>query len=411
MGEISELVKTYSFEMENPFPVEEYQERVANVKQAMTKQGIALLYCTAPESLFYLVGYQNSWYQAQSSKEWQQLSGVAIATNEKAPIFFDREEEEVLTYNHCLGCDIRIYRPKAGISQLEFVVKNLKDEGWLKGKVALEKWNYLPSPAISQMLQCAIEGEGCEVVDGTDVVRELRAVKSPLEMSYVRTAARIADIGMKAAIEHIKPGMTELDVKAEMDYACAKAGGEVPGLPTYVRTGRRSAQLHTLASGCKIVPGDIVTLDLCGVHKRYHANMARTMSIGEPDSAVARVIDLSANAFPVLMKVMTPNCRISEINRVVEQYYKEMGIWASQWWIGGYDLGIGFPPDWVGVFQYSPGESGGRVFVPGTVVNYESNFYLPKSAGVSSIIDTIAIDEEKAELLSRIPQKLIVVEN
>jgi Xaa-Pro aminopeptidase len=87
-----------------------------------------------------------------------------------------------------------------------------------------------------------------------------------------------------------------------------------------------------------------------------------------------------------------------------------VGIWESRWWIGGYDLGIAFPPDWVGVFQYSAEESSERVFVPGTVVNYESDFYLPKSAGLSAIMDTIVIDEEKAELLSRIPQKLIVVE-
>jgi len=410
MGEIGELVKTYCSEMEIPFPVEEYQQRVTNVKQAMAKQGIALLYCTAPETLFYLVGYQNSWYQAQSPKEWQQLSGVVIAASERTPIFFDREEEEVLVYNHCVGCDIRIYRSKTGISQLEVIVKNLKDEGWLKGKVALEKWSYLPNPAISQMLQCAFEGEGCEVVDGTDIVRELRAVKSPLEMSYVRTAARIADIGMQAAIEHIRPGMTELDVKAEMDYACAKAGGEIAGLPTYVSAGRRSAHIHALASRHKVMPGDIVQLDLCGVYNRYHVDVARSVSIGEPDPDVARWIELSANAFPVLMKVMKPNCRVSEVNRAVVQYYKEVGIWESRWWIGGYDLGIAFPPDWVGVFQYSAEESSERVFVPGTVVNYESDFYLPKSAGLSAIMDTIVIDEEKAELLSRIPQKLIVVE-
>ena len=61
MKEISELVKSYCSEMEIPFPVEEYEQRVANVKRAMAKQGITLLYCTAPESLFYLVGYQNSW--------------------------------------------------------------------------------------------------------------------------------------------------------------------------------------------------------------------------------------------------------------------------------------------------------------------------------------------------------------
>ena len=162
------------------------------------------------------------------------------------------------------------------------------------------------------------------------------------------------------------------------------------------------------------MPGDIVTIDLCGVYNRYHANLARTVSIDEPDPDVARWIELSANVFPVLVKVMTPHCRVSEINKSVVQYYKEVGIWESRWWIGGYDLGIGFPPDWVGSFHYGTDEwrePRERVFVPGTVVNYESNFYLPKSAGVSSIIDTIAIDKEEAELLSRIPQKLIVVED
>jgi len=411
MGEISELVRTYGCDMEIPFPIEEYQQRVTNVKQVMAQQGIDLLYCTAPETLFYLVGYHSSWYQAQSPKGRQRLAGVAVTANEKTPILLDRTVEDILVHNTCVGCDIRIYRQEPGISQLEFIVKNLKDAGWLKGKVALEKWNYLPSPAASQMLQCAFEEEGCEVVDGTDIVRELRTVKSPLEMGYVRTAAKIADIGMKAAIEHIRPGMTELDVKAEMDYACAKAGGEVAGLPTFVHTGRRSAQLHALTARCKIMPGDIVTLDLCGVYNRYHADVARTVSMGEPDPDVAGWIELSANAFPVLMKVMKPNCRISKINSAVEQYYNEVGIWESRLFVGGYDLGIAFPPDWVGVFFYGPGIPEERMFVPGTVVNYESDFYLPKSAGQSAIMDTIVIDEKKAELLSQIPQKLIVVED
>ena len=65
-----------------------------------------------------------------------------------------------------------------------------------------------------------------------------RVAKVKEEMAYTRTAARIADIGMKAAVEHIKPGMTELDLRAEVDYACAKAGGETPGLPTLVRGGK-----------------------------------------------------------------------------------------------------------------------------------------------------------------------------
>jgi len=407
----NKAAKLYRPEMQIPFPLEEYRMRMARVKKEMARQKIDLLYCSAPESLFYLTGYENSWYEAQSCKEWPPLSGVAIKRDADKFILFDKDEEEVLVQTYSIATDIRIQRGDFPMSRLEFIIKNLKEEGWLKGTVGLEKWSYRPNPAVSQMFQAALEKEGCKVVDASDIVREIRTIKSSQEMAYVRTAAKIADIGMKAAIEHIRPGMTELDVRAEMDYACAKAGGENPGLPTYVLAGQRSALAHGLASKHVIMPGDIVYLDLCGVYHRYHADVARTLSLGEPHPDVAKQIDLSAKAFPVLLKAIKPGCPVSEINKAMEDYYKKVGIWGDSWWIGGYDLGIAFPPDWVGVFSYAPGtDSGDRNFPPGTVVNYESDFYLPQGAGLSPIMDTIIVNEYSAEILSKIPQDLIVAE-
>jgi len=407
----NKAAKLYRPEMQIPFPLEEYRMRMVRVKKEMARQKIDLLYCSAPESLFYLTGYENSWYEAQSCKEWPPLSGVAIKRDADKFILFDKDEEEVLVQTYSIATDTRIQRGDFPMSRLEFIIKNLKEEGWLKGTVGLEKWSYRPNPAVSQMFQAALEKEGCRVVDGSDIVREIRTIKSSQEMAYVRTAAKIADIGMKAAIEHIRSGMTELDVRAEMDYACAKAGGENPGLPTYVLAGQRSALAHGLASKHVIMPGDIVYLDLCGVYHRYHADVARTLSLGEPHPDVAKQIDLSAKAFPVLLKAIKPGCPVSEVNKAMEDYYKKVGIWGDSWWIGGYDLGIAFPPDWVGVFSYEPGtDSGDRTFPPGTVVNYESDFYLPQGAGLSPIMDTIIVNEYNAEILSKIPQDLIVAE-
>lgn len=407
----NKAAKLYRPEMQIPFPLEEYRMRMARVKKEMARQKIDLLYCSAPESLFYLTGYENSWYEAQSCKEWPPLSGVAIKRDADKFILFDKAEEEILVQTYSIATDTRIQRGDFPMSRLEFIIKNLKEEGWLKNTVGLEKWSYRPNPAVSQMFQAALEKEGCKVVDASDIVREIRTIKSSQEMAYVRTAAKIADIGMKAAIEHIRPGMTELDVRAEMDYACAKAGGENPGLPTYVLAGQRSALAHGLASKHVIMPGDIVWLDLCGVYHRYHTDVARTLSLGEPHPDVAKQIDLSAKAFPVLLKAIKPGCPVSEVNKAMEDYYKKVGIWGDSWWIGGYDLGIAFPPDWVGVFSYAPGtDSGDRTFPPGTVVNYESDFYLPQGAGLSPIMDTIIVNEYSAEILSKIPQDLIVAE-
>jgi hypothetical protein len=79
--------------------------------------------------------------------------------------------------------------------------------------------------------------------------------------------------------------------------------------------------------------------------------------------------------------------------------------------VGGYEFGIGFPPDRVGAFVYDPDKDpGDRVFRPGEVVNFESMFYPPENAGMAWLINTIMYTRDEARLLSEIPSELIVVE-
>jgi len=63
MGLRSEAAELYSTEVEAPFPLEEYIRRRIKVRQVMAREKIDLLYCTSPESLFYLTGYESNQYQ------------------------------------------------------------------------------------------------------------------------------------------------------------------------------------------------------------------------------------------------------------------------------------------------------------------------------------------------------------
>ncbi len=398
-------------EKEIPFSVEEYEERLTRVRKSMANQRIDLLYLSAPESLCYISGYQAEWYQAQSPKSFLPASGIAVHVDHDKFILFDYEEEALLAEYTSVSPDTRIFSDEDQRGMLQWVVRLLKEEGWIPSTVGLEMRSYRPNREVSEAFQRALEKEGCRVVDGTDVVRRVRSVKSRQEMAYTEEAARIADIGMRAAMESIRPGVTELEVYGEIICAMAKAGGENPGITIPVVSGPKSACLHALASRRKIQPGDIVNVDLCGVFNRYHANLARTLSLGTPHPDVAKVIALSARSFDVLRKLIRPNLPVAELNARMKEYYQEAGILADKWWIGGYELGIAFPPDWVGSFVYDPSfDSGDARFVPGTVVNYESNFYLPQRAGVSMLINTVAFTETQAKLLSEIASDLVVVD-
>jgi len=58
--------------------LKEYKRRLTKIREAMAKEKIDLLYCSAPESLFYVAGYKAAYYGAQTIEAFAPLSAVAI---------------------------------------------------------------------------------------------------------------------------------------------------------------------------------------------------------------------------------------------------------------------------------------------------------------------------------------------
>jgi len=381
-----------------------------NVKREMARLGIDLLFLSSPESMFYVCGYRAEWYQGQSPLEWPPASGIAVRSNDDRFILFDIGDEELMVKSETVVPDIRIFMEEDSRPMPQWIARQLQEEGWVPCTVGLEMWSYRPNRLTSEIFQEALEKKGCRVVDGSQVVKNLKSTKSDAELECVDKAAKIADIGMIAASDFMKPGVTELQVYGEIIRAMASAGGENPGITLPVISGVRCARGHALASRKKIERGEIVNIDVSGVFNRYHSNMARTFSIGEPIPEVERMVELSAGSFDTIRKIIRPGLGVAEFIQIMKAYYDRVGIEKEKLWYGGYELGIAFPPDWVGTFVYDPTlDVKGRLFAPGMVVNYESNFYLPHKAGASLLINTIVFKKDSAEILGRIPNNLIVI--
>ena len=75
---------------------------------------------------------------------------------------------------------------------------------------------------------------GARVVDATDLIEDIRLVKSPIEVVHVRKAAAIADEAMAAARDAIRPGITETELEGVIMGTMMKAGGGYPGIRTMV---------------------------------------------------------------------------------------------------------------------------------------------------------------------------------
>jgi Xaa-Pro dipeptidase len=395
---------------EVPFTREEYRHRLQKTRQAMAEAGIEVLFLQAPESMCYLSGYALTYYGSQPPIGAVAVSGIAVHVDHDDFILFEIPmHANTITYSSVAN-DVRFMRD--GVSNpVDFVIGELKASGWLPGVVGLELWSSRPVRAVSDMFQSGLEREGCQVVDGTRIVRSIRSVKSEAELACLETAARIADIGLTAAKDALQPGITELELWGETVAAMAKAGGENQAIQMLVYSGMKMKS-HGLASRKQIMPGEIVFVDVCGVYNRYHIDQARCFSIGEPPTEYMHVVNASAGVFDSIREILRPNLPVKDMLDRAESHFKEVGIWdlRAAGTPFGYEMGLSFPPDWVGEFRYSIGtDPGDQVFAPGTVVNHEAQFFMPDLRGYSIIIDTALFTEKEAYWASRVPRELMIV--
>lgn len=413
MGENRDLVfRACQPEIELPFTQQEFDERLRRIRARMEAEGLEMLWLMSPESLYYVSGYKCIWYQAQSPRSWPATSGIAIHRDHDDFILFDTPSEAVMCRYVTCARDIRIFPMGGRRDGLGFIIDELKSSGWLSsGTVGMELHSYRPNPVISRRFQDAFEGAGMAVTDGTDLVRELRWVKSPAEIACLEKAARITDIGLEAARAAIRPGATELDVQAEMTYAMGKAGGETAALILPVNSGPKANCGHAMAGRRVIQAGEQVNLDISGVYERYHANAGRSFYVGDPPQDVLDYHERSAGVFEVIDGILRPGLTVGELVKTTRAYYDEVGIWSDAAWVGGYELGLAFPPDWVGHYVYEMTDTASeRVFEPGTIVNFESQFFTPRMAGITYYIDTLLFRQDRALRPLEFRPRLVVVD-
>lgn len=379
----------------------EYEARWRKLQALMARDRLDLVYLTVPASLCWLHGYAAAWYRVHAPSIWGQFQGTAFRADEGRPIHFDQLGEDPLLYKTSVCDDLRFFTDRSPEGGPRFIVGELGPD--LKGKrVGLELRSYVPNRLNFEKLESALRAAGAEVVDASLMVREARRVKSPAEVAKIERAMRACEAGFEAMRRMLKPGVTELDVQAAFLAAMHQAGGETAAIPVMVQSGPLIGG-HQMSSRRVIQAGEHVWVDACGVYDRYHANICRGFSIGQPPKALAEQYAKAAGGLPVFAQAAKANAPVAAVNRELRRYYTDAGLWGTPGWCIGYELGIAFPPDWVDEFNFSADmESPEGVFEAGFVGNFESLYD-------TALIDTYVIEVAGARVLTTLPFELIIV--
>ena len=402
------------------FPVfsrEEYAERLRRTRERMAEQGIDLLYVTQPSNMCYLHGYACTWYHAAATSAWPPAAGTAIHVDCNRMIHFDYPDEIGTLEATSVTEDRRIFPGSQGVeSNAEFLVTQLKAEGWLGGRVGFEFWSFVPNRAVSERLEVVLVAGGArEVVDGSFIVREVRRIKSQKEIEYIEQGVQLADLAVRTAADVARVGVTENEVYAEALRAMLLAGGEMQGINQGFKIGPASGLHHAYSNLRQIEPGDVARVDFCGVVNRYHGNVARGYLFREPTPTDLEAYRISAEAFDIVREVARPGTHVRELNKSLQEHFESRDAWGRDrvFYIGGYELGIAFPPDWVGEWMFEAvGGVAPGVIEAGMVSNFESVILYEDDYGKAcetSNIDTIVYGEEATRTLSSLPYEPIAI--
>lgn len=422
-----EFARDFREQVGPPFPLSEYQDRWRRVKEQMEREGLQGLWVSTPADMCYLTGFEVSWFHDLGPVNWVAESGVFLHVDLEEPVTFDDEDEELLYHGLAHPGNLQIVanqfsegvvagsrRPteEAGFADAaEEITAKLEELGGMRGTIGVQRGSYRPSREYGELFESHLRRHGVEIADGTDTVAKVSQFKSDAELAKIREAASIGDEGMKALVDTVAEGVSELELWAAATSRMAAHGGELSSIPGMVNSGPKNASLHGYAGRRKLRQGDLLNTDMSGVVNRYHSNLARCISLGKPDPNTLDAINRVTEVAREVRGRMETGMPFRELLAINERVATAAGINQDAWWIGGYDLGIAFPPDWVGRFSFAADEDPGDiVLTPGMVMNHEWNFYLPGGAGIRELIDTFIVTEDGVEFPQKFGIDLVVVD-
>ena len=185
-----------------------------------------------------------------------------------------------------------------------------------------------------------LEGSGIQLVETTGLVNGLRAVKDARELARMKAAQKITDDAFSHIIEYIKPGMTELQVKIELEDFMVRHGSQGVAFESIVACGANGASPHGQAGNRIIEEGHSVVMDYGAKAFGYNADMTRTVFIGKPSDEMCAAYETIRRANETVEATIKAGVIGRDMHELAERILVEGGFGGKMGHGLGHGLGV-----------------------------------------------------------------------
>ena len=222
-------------------------------------------------------------------------------------------------------------------------------------------------------------------------LKELRQIKSEEELDNLRQAEHIGDMAFGKILDFIKPGLTELEIRAELEYYMMKLGAEGTSFDTIVASGLHSSMPHAIPSEKKIENGDFITMDFGCRYHGYCSDMTRTIVVGKANEKQKEIYQLVLKANRVTESLLHAGMVCKEVDKIARDIITDAGY--GEYFGHGLGHSVGL-------------EIHESVLKSNMLMTVEPGVYVPGFGGVR-IEDMVIIRQDGIENLAHSNKELI----
>jgi len=361
----------------------DYRGRLKRLQQALALRKLDGLLVTHLPNIHYLCGFTGS-------------TGVLLVTAQKS-VFFTDGRYTTQARDEVIGPRIAIAR-KAALAEAA---------GWLsaqgrrlgRGRIGIEAEHMTVS---ERARVSALLSSGVELKNAPALVEQARMAKDRDEIARLRASVLLGASLFDTALQTIRPGVTEVEVAAEMEYQARHSGADQMSFETIIASGERSALPHGRASQAAIPASGFVVCDFGVILTGYCSDMTRTVYVGRPSEEARHLYHAVSLAQQSAVEAVKPGVSTGEVDQAARKVLQKEGFGRYFTHSTGHGVGL--------EIHEAPrvAREQNEILRPGMVITVEPGVYIPGKWG-ARIEDMVVVTESGCEVLTPTSKDLIAI--
>ena len=251
-------------------------------------------------------------------------------------------------------------------------------------------------------------GNRLETVDGLQPLRKIRLVKTPPEIDLLRKAAQINDEALHETAAAVSEGRPWYDMVRAYREGLVKRDAKPMGERGMLFSAGPDGGFvldHGYVERKRFANGDAVVLDAICTYRMYHADMARTATVGEPSKRHLELHEAVKTALEIAEDRLRPGVRTVDVVEAAADVLRKHGLDPDA-------MTLVFHPIGLNIFDYASPEDGfvGWVVESDTVMNFEV-FNRDPDYGGMHLEDSVLVKDRGLDHFSTFPREIVTAAN